>query len=313
MNGHDKPFFTVFIPTFNRAHTLGRALQSVAEQSFRDFEVLVVDDGSTDETARLVESWQQAADFPIIYHRQENQGKHGAHNTALGLATGELMVVLDSDDRLAPDALTILKRHWDAIPDSDKPAFAGVEGLCAFMDSGKVAGSRYPQDLMDSNYIQIRKTYQVGGDKKNAIRTAVMREFPYPRFDGEHHIRPSLLFKRIAQKYKMRYVNEVIQLIEYQSDGLSSNRFELRMRNPQGFACYFREEVNIFSRADRFYERFAACRKFVRYCLHAGTAVSDQYDQIEPKALYLMALPFGYLDAIRDRLRMRTGNRKARR
>ena len=115
------PLVTVFTPTFNRAHTLHRVFESLTQQTFRDFEWLVIDDGSTDNTQQLIDSWTQAADFPIRYFFQPNGGKHIAHNTALTLAEGTFLVIADSDDRFIPDALQIFTDTWAAISDADKP------------------------------------------------------------------------------------------------------------------------------------------------------------------------------------------------
>ncbi|MCU0971097.1 MAG: glycosyltransferase family 2 protein [Gammaproteobacteria bacterium] len=197
------PRFSIFIPTYNRAHLLPRALESIAAQTCRDFEVVIVDDGSTDGTAALVEAWQGRASFPIVYCRQENQGKHGAHNAALPLLRGELTVILDSDDLLVPDALERLARHWDAIPPDQRPAFSGIEGLSAFFD-GRLNGSGLPQPVLDADYLSLRRRHRVRGDMKGCVRTDLLRRFPFPRFDGERHIRPSLLWNRIAREYRTR-------------------------------------------------------------------------------------------------------------
>ena len=85
------PLFTVFTPTFNRAHTLGRVYESLSSQTLRDFEWLIIDDGSTDGTDALVERFRQAASFPIRYEYQSNQGKNAAFNREVGLAQGELL------------------------------------------------------------------------------------------------------------------------------------------------------------------------------------------------------------------------------
>ena len=151
----ETPFFTIFIPTYNRAHTLPRALESIEKQSFRDFEVVIIDDGSIDGTGALVEGWQKRVDFPVHYHWQSNQGKHVAHNTALRFAKGEFTVILDSDDALMPDALKIFKNSWETIHKDQKQFFAGIEGLCAHMENGKIAGTPFPHNNLDLSLIHI--------------------------------------------------------------------------------------------------------------------------------------------------------------
>ncbi len=72
--------FTVFTPTFDRAHTLDRVYRSLCVQTFKEFEWVIVDDGSTDGTDDLVAGWQTENRFPISYEKQPNQGKHIAVN-----------------------------------------------------------------------------------------------------------------------------------------------------------------------------------------------------------------------------------------
>lgn len=296
--------FTVFIPTYNRAHTLTRALESIQVQTFRDAEILIIDDGSNDGTKELIEDWIRKLDFPVRYLWQPNQGKHIAHNTALRYIRGKLTVILDSDDMLAPDALERFRHHWDMIPKSERDRYAGIEGLCAHMNDGRLAGTRFPEDVFDSNYIETRKKYKVVGDKKNAIRTDLLRLFPFPQFPGEKHVRPSLLWKRLSRNHMFRYINEVIQYIEYQAEGLSADRFPLRVHNPFGFRFYFMEETNLNWRHYGFPDRFKNCSRFVRYSLHAGIGLRQQLKDINRPLIWLLVLPTGYTAWFRDRIRM---------
>jgi glycosyltransferase involved in cell wall biosynthesis len=171
------PTISVFVPTYNRAHLLGRVFASLKAQSFKDFEWVIVDDGSRDNTAELVEGWQQTAPFTIQYLRKTNGGKHTAINPGVDMARGEFMVILDSDDWLAPNALERMLELWNAIP--DKTHYSGVVGLCAHPD-GRVIGDRFPQDTFDSNAVELTHTHQIHGDKISLSRLDVMRAFPIP-------------------------------------------------------------------------------------------------------------------------------------
>ena len=301
--GSRTPRFTVFVPTYNRAGTLRRALDSVAAQTCRDLELLIVDDGSTDDTEELVRSWPRPGDIPLTYVRQPNQGKHAAHNTALEHARGEFFVVLDSDDALTPRALDVLRRHWEAIPPEERAGFAGVEGLTAFFD-GTVAGTPYPADVVDEDYVTLRRRHRIKGDKKSALRTDLLRRWPYPRFEGERHMRPSWLLKNLAREYRTRHVNEVIEWIEYQPDGLSSDRFTLRMRNPKSYRHYHLEDVNVHSRGKPLKERVTACASYIRYSLHAGVGWRETYRAVHEHWLWWLALPAGLAKWAADRWRM---------
>lgn len=297
------PFVSIIIPTFNRAHTLPRALASIAEQTDRDFEVIVVDDGSSDDTETLIHSWQSEQRFPLHYLKQANQGKHIAHNTGVEAARGELGFILDSDDWLPNNAIALIRHHWEAIPETDRAGFAGIEGHCAFSD-GSIEGGPFPTDVLDTDFISLRRHYRVGGDKKAAVRTDILRALPYPQFEGERHIRPSLLWKEIALRYRMRYVNAVLQFKELQPGGLSSNRFRLRRQNPRGFRHYYLQDVNRFQKDAAFRERLDSMVKYIRYGLHAGDSLTASRAAVNAPMLWWLALPGAWLKFHRDRRRL---------
>ncbi len=81
---------TVFTPTFNRGNVLYRVFESLCAQTFKDFEWIIIDDGSNDNTKELVNSYILQNNFPIVYRYQENSGKHIAMNRAVEIARGDI-------------------------------------------------------------------------------------------------------------------------------------------------------------------------------------------------------------------------------
>ena len=298
------PTFTIFIPTHNRSRLLDAALGSVETQTFRDFEVIVVDDGSTDDTRAVVDRWNTKATFPVRYIWQENQGMHAAHNAAVGQAHGFLFIRLDSDDTLLPHALARIKTRWDEIPEADRPRFAGVAGLCLNED-GTISGDRYPVDVIDSDYLEIFRRCRMNGERREAIRTEVLREFLFPRLAGERRLRSTLILRRMAHRYKLRFTNEVLQINRHAAGGITANRFRFRMLYPKGQRLYFLEEITLNDRYTprktlRYYHV-----QYVRYSLHCDVSLRTQAAEIKHKRLWLSALPSGILTWIGDRARMR--------
>ena len=148
---------TVFTATFNRRHTLERTYRSLQKQTFKDFEWLIIDDGSTDNTDTLVAEWlKEENPFPIIYHRKPNGGLHTAHNEAISLARGEYFTTLDSDDWYDPEALMLLTNQWNSLPAYKKLEISNIEGLCRHAD-GTLIGALYPTDVYESDNFSIRK------------------------------------------------------------------------------------------------------------------------------------------------------------
>ncbi len=299
--------FSLFTPTYNRAHLLPRALQSIEQQTCRDFEVLVIDDGSTDDTQAVVESWAAATGLSVHYVWQENAGKPAAHNEAIRRARGRFIVILDSDDVLTPEALEILQRQWQAIPSHEWEHFAGVEGLCADLQTGQIIGDCFPQSVMDSSYLETRYRLGIGGDKKNAMRTDVLRMYPFPLFPGERHLPESIVWNRIAKRYNFRYVNEIIQYVEYQPDGLSGRIRRLRYENPRGFRLAALETIELCADYCSRLELYRSAVRYGRYSLLAGVGLFTQWRDIPRKGLWLLALPEAILHWLKDLCRRRHG------
>jgi glycosyltransferase involved in cell wall biosynthesis len=173
-----KYLFTVFTPTYNRAYTLKRVYDSLQAQTFRDFEWLIVDDGSTDNTAELVQEWQSEAGFPIRYVKKSNGGKHTAINLGVPLAEGELFLIFDSDDACFPDALEKLAHYWNTIDLSERDDFAAVTGWCVDINGNPLC-TPFPSDIFDATALDIRR-YGAKGEYWGFTRTSVMKQYPFP-------------------------------------------------------------------------------------------------------------------------------------
>lgn len=203
--------FTVFTPTYNRAHTLHRVYESLQAQTLRDFEWVIVDDGSSDNTEDIVAAWQQEADFPIQYVWQPNGHKKTAFNHGVRLARGELFLTADSDDRFVPNALERFAAHWHAIDETDRIHFAGVCGLCED-EQGNLIGDGFPGTWgLDSDSLEIFYRYKVYGEKWGFTRTDLLTAHPFP----EHlpgHVPEGVVWSAVAADHQTRFVNEVLRI-----------------------------------------------------------------------------------------------------
>jgi glycosyltransferase involved in cell wall biosynthesis len=293
------PTITVFVPTYNRAHLLGRVFESLKAQTFRDFEWVIVDDGSQDNTSELVSDWQQSSAFAIKYHRKLNGGKHTAINPGVEMARGEFIVMLDSDDWLAPNALERMLDLWRAIP--NQAEFSGIVGLCAHPD-GKVIGDRFPSDSFDSNAVDLAHTHQIHGDKISLSRTDVMREFPFPFQDLRGLVTESLVWHRIAQKYQERYVNEIFAYKEYLEEGLSDRALELQIQAAPATRLFhlelFQAKQNLPWKT-----RLKSLANYIRFSLHAGHDMLETLQDSGSMLKCLALLPLGLVLFFRDRKR----------
>ncbi len=231
---------TVFTPAYNRAHTIGRTYESLCRQTSKDFEWLVVDDGSKDNTKELIEGWIAEGKIDIKYVYQENQGMHGAHNTAYSHITTELNTCIDSDDFMPDDAVEKIVTFWKE-HGSDK--YAGIIGLDATED-GKVIGDKFPDGLATTTLRGYYEELNGRGDKKMIYRTDVVKKYPkYPLFEGERYVGLDYLYHNIDNDYELLVSNDVYVIVEYQLDGSSFGMWKQYWNNPKGWAFYRKFEM----------------------------------------------------------------------
>lgn len=261
--GMKKKTLTVFTPAYNRASTLHLGYEALLRQTCKDFVWLIVDDGSTDDTRRLVEGWMAEGKLDIRYVYQENQGMHGAHNTAYRLIETELNTCIDSDDFMPDDAVEKIITFWRE-NGSDK--YAGLIGLDADF-KGKLIGTAFPDECRETT---LGGFYANGGrgDKKMVYRTDVIRRYPeYPLFEGEKYVSLGYKYQLIDQDYTLLTLNEVLVKVEYRQDGSSMNMFRQYVRNPRGFAFIRTVSMRLAPTARR---RFVEAVHYVADSLLAG-------------------------------------------
>jgi glycosyltransferase involved in cell wall biosynthesis len=277
---------TVFTPSYNRAYLLPQLYLSLINQSDQDFEWLIIDDGSTDETKVLMATWQKENKIDIRYIYQENQGMHGAHNTAYDAITSEFNVCIDSDDYMATNAVKIILENFKNLD----PIFAGIVGLDA-NKKGVIIGTKIPERLTAIKLNELYTLHQVLGDKKIVYRTAIVKRYPkYPLFENERFVPLDYKYLLIDQDYDLKPVNEVLCIVEYQEDGSSMNILKQYRRHPNGFA---------FSRLSRikfgktFKERFKNAIHLVSSAVFAKDF--SWLLRSDKPVLVLTAIPFGVL------------------
>ena len=278
---------TIFTPAYNRAHTLPRTYHSLCRQTCKDFEWLIIDDGSTDNTKALVEQWQQENKIPIRYIYQENQGMHGAHNTAYRNITTELNTCIDSDDWMPDDAVEKIIQFWK---EKGSNNYAGIIGLDAY-ESGKIVGSPFPDNLTETTLRNYHEVIKGRGDKKLVYRTEIIKKYPeYPVFAGEKYISLGYKYSLIDNDYNLLVTNQIFCYVEYQSDGSSNNMWKQYWNNPKGFAFIHKDDMLNSMTLKR---RFIVCCHYVSHSIR-----SRNFNFIKESPLPILtsiATPIGFL------------------
>ena len=257
------PFITIFTATYNRAYTLPRLYKSLCRQTMKDFVWLVVDDGSADETEELIAGWaEEQHEFEIKYIKQENSGKMQAVNKGVSLADSKMLFVVDSDDYLPENAVERIF-YWEGTI-SGKDGFAGVAG-CKYHLDGSLTGTSFEGEYIDATSLE-RRSLNINGDKAEVFYTDIIKQYPFPRFEGEKFVPEAVVFNRIASDgYRFRWVNENFYFCEYLQDGYSKNVNANLIRNWQGYSLYVKELMK--SKASLKEKIIPLCGYIYRYVL----------------------------------------------
>lgn len=225
---------TVFTPTYNRRDCIHRCYESLRRQSSHNFEWLIIDDGSTDDTQSLIRSWQaEETRFPIRYCYKENGGLHTGYNKGIELAQTELFVCIDSDDWMPDDAIEKIEAIWSSV---GSLGYTGIMGIDCYAD-GSVVGGKFPEDIHEMYLYEKLTTYKTPGDKKMIHRTDLLKQVaPMPTFPGERFFNPSYLMYLLDQFGKLYVTNDCFCIVDYQPDGMSSNFYKQLRTSPRSFA-----------------------------------------------------------------------------
>ena len=199
------PTLTVFTLTYNRAYCLHKCYESLLRQTCNDFEWLIVDDGSTDDTRNLVETWIGENRIPIKYLYKENGGMHTGYNVAYDNIFTELAVCIDSDDYMTDDAVEKIVSHWQKDKDEQ---YAGMIFL-DITENGNVIGSSLP-DVKSATVYDLYNRMGVKGDKKQVYRPELIRPFHSPEYPGEKLFPTCYKYFLVDLTHKILVYNEPV-------------------------------------------------------------------------------------------------------
>ena len=313
---------TVFTPTYNRAHLLPRLYDSLCKQTFKDFEWLIVDDGSVDDTTSVVDQLiidngqliigcsdegnsaeQNENQLSIIncqlsirYLYQKNGGKHRAINRGVKEARGELFFIVDSDDSLTENALELIAAYYSHIKDDNTVAGLGFMRCNEF---GVKIGSPLDFETLKCNAFELTYQHHASGDMAEVFRTEILKDIPFPEYDGEKFCPEALVWFRIADRYNMLWVNKCIYICKYLEGGLTSKIVRIRMDSPHTAALLYAEQLQrniplkVKLKSALSYWRFAFCNKKISF----GKKIR------EISLEYALLFPIGYMIHLHDKLR----------
>ena len=207
---------SIMTPVYNRREELLRAFDSIRNQTYKDFEYIVVNDGSTIEIDDIVTGFINSVSFPILYLKKENGGVHTARNLAVSHARGEMICCCDSDDELLPDAIETLIKIWDSI--EDKSQYREICARC-IDEKGVEDGPKFPDGI---NELPWKKAYKVSnkisGEHFGFWRRDTLLECPWPEPEGITLVNEGVAWNRLSKRYKSYFINNVVLKIHREND-----------------------------------------------------------------------------------------------
>ena len=230
---------TILTPTYNRVYTLERLYNSLLNQTNKNLEWVIVDDGSTDNTMELVNKFISEKKIKINYYYKKNGGKHTAINYGVKKIKTDYVLILDSDDYLLDDCVDEVLNKWNKYSDN---MMIGCLSFLKIYDNGKTVGKKYMENEVISNHIDFRYNRNLLGDMCEVFKTSVLKKYPFPVFENERFLSEAIVWNKIALEYDTVYINYPIYVCEYLLDGLTTNSLRLRYQNPIGAL----ENANMF-------------------------------------------------------------------
>lgn len=301
---------SVFTASYNYGHLLDRVYEGLKAQTKQNFEWIIVDDCSTDNTEELVASWlADSPSFSIRYHKQEvNQGKMAAMNLGVSMASYPLFLLIDADDALMPHALETFTNEWNSIEDSVKPRIGALVGLCEDQH-GMPVGTDFPTDPLICNYYDFKFKYGITGDKCEMFRTEALKEFPfYDKID--RHVIHSATYFDMAEKYDFYCFNTIVRVYYRHEEGkVSLSVRTKKLRFLKGRQFYAEARINkYFDRISSKKFKFLTYLSYIRYSRHIGLTpvqMLKRITKLRRRFICLIMLPLGYSLILQDLLRKR--------
>lgn len=216
-NKNRTPRFTVITPIYNRRNTIKRTISSVEKQTYRNFEYILIDDGSTELADDIIENYMLSTDVPVLFIKKSNGGVHTARNIGFQNARGELLVCIDSDDELTENALNLFNSAWESIPENVRNEYWQIKALCKYTD-GRLCSSPFPEDINKMDIKNARKYFSLAtGEQLGCRVTSLMKKNLFPEPDNVKFVNECVVWLEMEKRYRSFGLNEVVRI--YHTDG----------------------------------------------------------------------------------------------
>ena len=296
---------SICIPTYNRGNRLIDLLESANSTFENNIEIIIVDDGSTDKTRDLVKEFSCKSGMCIKYIYQENMGRSHALNRAILATTSEYTVIMDSDDIFTRDGIDIIiSKILTLKKGKEEKDIAGFIFLCSDF-SCSIIGDKFPENLFVGNILKLVSDFQISGDKKEVIKSNVIKDILYIPYTNEKRMATSIIWNRVSSRFNVYVVNKVVSMKDYSKDGMSNNIDCIRLQSPKSSAKYYGELFNYHNRVYSSYKyAFRAAINLIRYSIHLKSLffILKHNPDYKKKMLLFASIPLSVLLAIKDKI-----------
>lgn len=292
---------SVFTPTYNRAYTLKRVFDSLMAQTFShdNFEWILINDGSTDNTEDLIQSFLKDADFKIEYIVQKNMGKNYCHNKAITLAQGELFLILDSDDAIVPECMNTFWKHWQDLDLNVKKEVYGINCLCKDGYTDNLIGNSGKEGLEKDAY-RWKHQHKIYFETWGALNTQLFKQHLFPQIDDIKFIPEAYLWDRVGNKRFILLTNHILRVVFHQNDGFTKNIIKSYQNHSKGRYIYHKMVINeLFFKLLK-YNLFRLVKDIIqlgRMGFHSGYSASkmvQEINSISKKWIFILLIPISF-------------------
>lgn len=280
---------SILTPTYNRANLLGQLYKSLLENKQEDLEIewLIMDDGSTDDTKKVVEDWIKENQIEIKYYQQENQGKMVGINKLVPEATGDLILDCDSDDYFTKDAFQIIQEEYNEHKEEKD-----IYGLCLlkYDQDNHNMGNEFKKEktTMFDLYFKEGET----GEKAIAFYRDIRKQYNHELEKSERFVTEARMYHKMDENYQMICINKPIMICEYKKDGYTQNIAKQFKENPYGYYAYFKEILQKDFKGVKFSKRLYAIKHYILFGYLTKQYESKTIKNFSNKVFYwLLFLP----------------------
>ncbi len=253
---------SVLTPTYNRANLLENLYNSLIQNANYGVEIewLIMDDGSTDNTKKIIEGFQKEKKISIQYYQQENQGKMVAINHLVLHATGDLLVECDSDDYFTKEAFTVIKKAWE-----ENEERTDIYALCflKYDTKGNNMGNEFSK--VETTMFDLYFKEGENGEKALVYFAKIRKQYQYKIEKKERFSTEARMHHQMDEKYKIIGINQPIMICEYQEEGYTKNITKQFKENPYGYYEYFKEILQKDFKGVKFSKRLYVIKHYILF------------------------------------------------